>query len=308
MWRKFIPLFLFLLFLSSCDSEKKEDSPILKFGLIADIQYADIDTQRTIYGARYYRNSLNKLDECVKTLNAEQVEFTINLGDLIDRNPNDLPPVMEHLGRLQAPVHNIPGNHDYSGIEDNSALYRSLNMPAPYFSFVKENWRFIFLNTNEVATYANIKNTPLEQEHREMIQRIKKDKKNNDGSYNGGISKAQINWLKRELQDATLAHQNVLLFSHHPFYPEKESTALNDKEILDILSSAPIVKAAISGHHHPGGFGYYKQLANITLEGMVETEHDNSFAIAEIYKDKLVIRGKGRATSYVIPLNTPLPK
>lgn len=268
--------------------------PLVRFGLIADVQYADAEPRIN----RFYRNSLDKLADCVRVLNAEQVDFTINLGDFVDKTVKELPPVLMRLGKLEKPLYNTTGNHDYGEVTDNASLYKRLGMPSAYYSFEKKGWKFIVLNTNEIAPYANIKGTPKEQEHKQMLARIKDEKRTNGAGYNGGIGKEQMEWLEKELKQASEAGHGVLVFSHHPLYPAKEYTALNDQEILQLLSRYSCVRAVISGHHHPGAFGLYEGIPCATLEGMVETEKENSFALVELYDDRIIFTGKGRAKSY----------
>ena len=64
-----------------------------------------------------------------------------------------------------------------------------------------------------------------------------------------------------------------------------------------------VVHVAFSGHHHAGAFGYYKNIPLITLEGMVETENQNAYAIVEISQDHLLVKGQGRASSYSFKLS-----
>lgn len=288
---------------------KDRDLPI-RFGLIADIQYGDCDPGR----ARFYRNALVKLDECIAKFNAEHVDFTINLGDSSDRNFNDLSAVAERFSKLSAPIYNTTGNHDYKGVTDNDSLFRKLGMPAEYYVFTKNGWRFVMLNTNEVAPYSNCEGTWKENELNRMKASISSGKKNNGAAYNGGISSRQLQWLVKQLETAGKNRENVLIFSHHPLYPAMGLTALNDSEILDVLSKASCVKAIVSGHHHTGAYGTYKGIPCITLEGMIETEKDNAYALVEIDAGGITITGFGRASTYRIPLrggttmSSPVPE
>lgn len=175
-----------------------QSSPLIRIGLIADIQYGNIDPS----GTRFYRNSLQKLEACVADLNSEKVDFTINLGDLTDRNPDDLDPVISLLGGLTKPVYNTTGNHDYVGIKDNDTLYKKLGMPAAYYSFEHADWVFVMLNTNEVASYSAIAGIKKEEELAGMLERIKKDGRNNGQTWNGGIGKQQMKWLTDVLKNA----------------------------------------------------------------------------------------------------------
>ena len=54
-----------------------QEKPIIKFGVIADIQYSDDDAK----GTRFYRNSLNKLEASINDINTELVDFSVILGE-----------------------------------------------------------------------------------------------------------------------------------------------------------------------------------------------------------------------------------
>lgn len=287
---------LFFCLLLACSSKH---SQVIHIGIIADIQYCDCETK----GSRFYRNSLPKLEEAVMYLNQKNVQFTINLGDLVDRDtPNNIEEILTRLQKSDNKVYNITGNHDYDEISDNDALYKQLGMPASYYSFTKQDWRFILLNTNEVASYANITGTPLEAELESMLTQIREAGRKNGASYNGGISQKQLAWLKQELETAQEQDEKVIVFSHHPLYAAPGLTALNDLEILDVLSAYSCVKAAISGHHHPGDFGTYNGIPFITTEGMIETENENAYGILELTKEQIILSGKGRTKSYTLQI------
>lgn len=284
-------LFLVLL-LPSCASKTKQ---AVRIGVIADIQYCDCETR----GTRFYRNSLQKLEAAVQELNKENVDFTINLGDLVDRDtPVNLEAVLTRLDRLKGTVYNTTGNHDYGGVTNNDSLYNALNMPQAYYSFLHGDWRFIMLNTNEVASYAHVQGTPLEAELNVLMEQIRENGRPNGFTYNGGVSKQQLAWLKQELDQAQEQAQKVIILSHHPLYASPGLTALNDLEILELLSAYSCVKAGISGHHHPGDFGTYKGIPFITTEGMIETETENAYGILELTQEQIRLSGKGRTRSY----------
>lgn len=275
-------------------TKAQQSTPILRIGLIADIQYADVDSR----GTRYYRNSLNKLRNCVDELNKKKVQFSLNLGDVIDRNPKDLDSVLPILKRLKKPIYTTTGNHDYHGITENDFLYKKLGMPAEYYSFTKKGWLFIMMNTNEVASYANIEGTWKEKELKKMVDSIKLAKGVNAEEYNGGISSRQLIWVDSLLAKAQSEGTNVFIFSHHPLDFSRGFTALNSKNILHVISKYNCVKALFAGHHHSGDFGYHSTIPCITLEGMVETPDQNAYGILEIYANGFEVKGVGRTKSY----------
>ena len=290
--KNIIGLFMCISMLGSCWSSQ-DDSSNLKFGLFADTQYADCPSD----SKRFYREALQKLDTCVRCFNEENVQFSINLGDIIDRKNSDLNTIKSYLCQLKNDVYHITGNHDYKEVTDNSVLYRQLGMPSEYYSFKKGNWVFIMLNTNDVAAYANVKGTEKEQELTKMQEKVKQTGGKQGHRWNGGIGRTQMEWLDNLLTDCGKNKNNVLVFSHHPFYPSSEFTALNNMEILETISRHPCVKAVFSGHHHAGEFGYYKGIPMITQEGMIETEKQNAYSIVEITRDSIRVKGYGRVPS-----------
>ena len=64
---------------------KETEKPEVTFGVMADIQYCDCG-RNWVKWTRYYRNSLNKLEKAVVELNSEDLDFVIQVGDLIDRD------------------------------------------------------------------------------------------------------------------------------------------------------------------------------------------------------------------------------
>ncbi|GAA4180728.1 metallophosphoesterase [Sphingobacterium ginsenosidimutans] len=283
----FLPL-LFILFYSMGKAQS-----VIRIGLIADPQYADKDTR----GSRFYRNSLDKLDSAVTAINREGVDFTVMLGDLVDVGPKDLQPALQRLNKLKSPVYNILGNHDYVDVDDGGHLYKLYKMPNPYYTVEKGEWLFILLNTNELADYATKAGSGQREAWKKINDILKTAKRNNDQPWNGGISEKQLKWMERQLHKAQSASKKVIVFTHHPLYPENGLEALNNREILTLIEKYPVVKVVISGHHHPGNFATYKGIPMITLEGMIETADRNAYGILELNDHQLDIHGEGRMTT-----------
>lgn len=290
---------LLFLFISAVftvlDAQTKITEPILKVGLIADIQYGDCETN----GSRFYRNSINKLREAVKDINDNNVSFTVNLGDFTDRNLEDLNAVMAELSRLNANMYNVTGNHDYVGVKDNQVLYNKLLMPSDHYSldFPRLGIQFLFLNSNEISLYSNVLDTDKQVELDAIKTKLKAENRKNNYSWNGALSNGQLNWLDKKLKLARADNMKVIICMHHPLYPDNNHNALNDREILDVIGEYDCVKAVLSGHNHAGNFGYYKGIPFVTMEGMIETESNNAYGIIEIFKDKMIVKGRGRVTS-----------
>ena len=291
-----IPLAVLALLGNMGNAPPPQDTePLIRFGLIADIQYADCEP----HGSRFYRNSLPKLDACIAILNGAGVDFTINLGDLADRSYQDLDSVLVRLNRLERSVFNLSGNHDYNGIPDNQALCRKLGMPAEYYAFEEKGWVFILLNTNEIADYSLPADAEGRRELADMHARIQQTGGRQGASWNGGIGRWQLEWLAERLADAEKAGRGVIIFSHHPLYPATAYSALNSDAILQTIGGYSCVRAIFAGHHHAGGFAAYEGIPVVTMEGMVETETQNAFAIVSIYGNKILLEGYGRTARRV---------
>lgn len=289
-------LFPILSFLADAQSFAQTGHQPVRIGLIADIQYADKPDSRT----RFYRSSVTKLDEAVQYLNKEQLAFTVVMGDLVDEGPQDLQPVLTLLNRLKAPYHCILGNHDYPKVFEKD-LFKKFQMPKEYYSFDKNGWKFVFLNTNELASYAVQSGSAREKEFFRLQDRLKATGMKNIPSYNGGVGAEQLEWLERQLKEAQRTNKKVMVFSHHPFLPKNGLETLNSEELVQLFLKYPQVKAVISGHHHPGNFAMYQGVPFITLEGMVDTP-ENAYGSMDIFEDKIVVYGKGRMTSRELTL------
>lgn len=293
----FKPHILFLSLLISSFISFAQDGPnFFRIGLIADIQYADKADSKT----RFYRSSEPKLQEAVASLNKEDLAFTAVLGDLVDEGPKDLQPIMDLLNQLHAAHYQLLGNHDFPKVYERD-LYRQFDMPHPYYTVEKDNWQFIFLNTNELASYAVEEGSKLERAYQKLITQVKAEGRRNAQPWNGGIAKKQFKWLERKLKAAERKGKKVVVFSHHPFLPANGLETLNSPELIALFVKYNTVKAVISGHHHPGNFEMYEGIPFITLEGMVETVN-NAFGYMDIYPDKLIIHGQGRLTSRELPI------
>ena len=118
-----------------------QDKLQFRFGILSDVQYADIKDGHSFRGVpRYYRACLEGLKRAVIAWQQQQVEFAVQYGDAIDGfNPKDqsetaMQSVLQAFSGLQKPVYHMIGNHDlYNlprqrlnevlGIQGNTASY-----------------------------------------------------------------------------------------------------------------------------------------------------------------------------------------
>lgn len=264
--------------------------PILKIGLVADPQYADKPTN----GTRHYKESLWKLKEAIDTFNCKNVDLVQNLGDIIDDEWSSFDSIIPIYNKLNQDIENyqLLGNHDFSVDSIHlSSLLEKLSMPDFYYSYSKKGWRFIVLDATDYSFFSN----PLHNHDIHQVNSYYENSKeeSNKQRWNSAIGKEQQIWLKKELDSASLLKQKVILFSHLPIRPRDNMHNIwNDFEIIDIIENSPNVVAFINGHNHSGDYVFKNGIHYITMSGMVETMI-NSYAILEIHKESLVIRGYG---------------
>lgn len=291
----FIYLLGALLFASTaCKQEEKPMKPLFSFGIFADVQYVDWEPVKT----RHYRESIPKLKEIVQNYNQEDLEFVIHLGDLIDEDIESFSDVLPLFKKFKAPVYQVVGNHDYSVSKDKkSKVLPLMGLQKGYYDFKVKNWRFLVLDGNEISFFTKPFGFPGHDEARAMYDRLKEQNAVNAQSYNGAMSKTQIDWMEQQLQTACGNDEKVIIFSHYPIYPQNLHNLWNDEEVLRAVESFDCVKAYFNGHNHYGNYAEKEGLHFLTLEAVVETPDTNAYGIIDVYEDRLVLRGRGRLSN-----------
>jgi len=147
-----------VIFISSClpHSEDVGLRGPVRFGIVTDCHYADVDPS----GTRFYRESLIKLSECVARMNAEKVDFLIELGDLKDQ---DKVPVeqqtLSYLDRIEGvfrqfagPRYHVLGNHDVDSLSKSQFLAKventGIDRGRSYYSFDVKGLHCVVLDAN----------------------------------------------------------------------------------------------------------------------------------------------------------------
>jgi manganese-dependent ADP-ribose/CDP-alcohol diphosphatase len=274
----------------------QEQKPLFSFGLIADIQYCNCEPS----GTRYYRKSLSKLEEAITSLRIDSPSFLIDLGDLINKDMISYKPVMSMLDTAGFKIYHVTGNHDYA-VEPRQKKKIPTLLPSKdgYYSFLYGNFRFIILNGNEISTYysSNKRNIKTATNY---ITKLKNNGEINALDWNGGMSDKQILWLSNQLNTSSKNNEKVFIFCHFPIFPENEHNLFNYRDILTVLSDYDNIITWFAGHNHAGNYGNFNMIHFVTIRGMVETDDSNSFALVEVYKNKIWIKGSGREKSQIL--------
>jgi manganese-dependent ADP-ribose/CDP-alcohol diphosphatase len=276
--------------------ENQDKSPLFSFGLISDIQYCDCDPA----GTRFYRSSLSKLEEAVRSFRSDSLAFVVNLGDMIEKDFASYKPVYRILDTAGFKIYHTTGNHDFSVEPRMKKRIPPLRSSKEgYYSFNYDNYRFIILNGNELSTYATA-NKSVIKDVNDFILKLKNDGELNGTDWNGGMSSKQLVWLSNQLNNSVKNNEKVFIMCHFPVYPENEHNLLNYTDVLTILKRYTNIIAWFNGHNHAGNYGNYNMIHFITMRGMVETEKINSYALIEVYNNKIWIKGSGREKSQIL--------
>lgn len=270
-----------------------QEAPLVRFGAIADPQYAPAAPR----GTRYYANSLWKLSEAIEDLNGQDLDFVVTLGDVIDRHVDAYNHILPLYQKVETDNWFVLGNHEYDvGKDYVQTVPMYLGMKERYYSFVENGVRFITTDGNDLSMYATPEETPRRDEAETLYNALVDAEAVNAKTWNGGISAEQFDWLKAELDAAQAAGEKVIVFNHFPAAPDDMHNLWNYKDMQAMLSEYDNVMAYFNGHNHAGNYGEVGGVHYVTVEGMLETPDTTAYAIIEVYEDKVVMDGFGRAS------------
>ena len=257
-----------------------------RFGIVTDCHYADADAA----GQRFYRQSRDKLGECVARMNAEKVDFLIELGDFKDQ---DRPPVeqqtLAHLDKIEAvfqrfggPTYHVLGNHDADSISKPQFLARVTNTGIEagrgYYSFDSNGLHCIVLDANFSANGTQY------------------DHGNFDWT-DANIPPRELAWLR---DDLAVAAGPVVVFIHQLLDGSGAVYVKNAADVREILENSGKILAVFQGHHHAGAYTRINGIHYYTLISTVEGQgaENNSYAIVEVPPDlNAVVTGYRKAKS-----------
>ncbi|XP_060071491.1 manganese-dependent ADP-ribose/CDP-alcohol diphosphatase-like [Ylistrum balloti] len=331
--------------LTNCTSEsstQNHQEPICKVGIIADVQYANLEDRFnfTKTRLRFYRKALTLLKRAVTDWSTENVDCVLQLGDIIDgfnkaENASDsaLATVTEALKHVAVPVYHTWGNHELYNFTQkelmNSVLF-SGNLPQctcpegkSYYSFhVHRKLKVLVLNCYEISMLG----LPEGSEEYTQAEKMLRDKNPNEDlnspvgltgtdrrfvKFNGTLSSLQLQWLNETLQEARENETNVIIIGHisiHEGSADSACLCYDHEDILKILSNhGECVLCYLAGHDHEGGSCVDSSgILHVTFPGTVESSEPDAHATAYLYKDSFAIHGKGSYPSFETKLRYPI--
>ncbi len=277
------------------------EKPLLRFGVIADPQYADVEPK--LEYDRFYRNSPKKLADAIETLNGEDLAFVVTLGDLVDRDWDSFDTILPVYDGLRHENILLPGNHDFAVEPQRLAdVHARLGMPAPWHDFARSGIRFVVIDGNEVSLFSTPQGHSRHAEAVERLEALEKAGAINAMPWNGGIGEEQCAWLEQALADARERGEAVIVMGHYPLYPENQHNLWNGERLVELFERSGNVIAYLNGHNHVGNLGRAGSTWYVNFKGMVDTETENTFAVVEVFKDRIEVIGYGREESRSLAL------
>lgn len=277
------------------------EKPLLRFGVIADPQYADLPPWLEMN--RYYANSLDKLRQAIGVLNGEDLSFVVTLGDLIDRGWESYDPVLAVYQGLRHESFLMPGNHDFFVAPTQLGdVHKRLGMPAAWHDFARGGFRFVAIDGNEISLFSTPEGHPRHTLAQQRLETLLAEGAINAKEWNGGIGDEQFGWLEAVLARASAADEKVVVMGHYPLYPENEHNLWGAERLTDLFARSGNVIAYLSGHNHVGNLGRAGNTWYVNFKGMVDTEAENTFAVIEVFGDRIEIIGYGREESRTLAL------
>lgn len=278
-----------------------QDIPLVRFGVIADPQYADAEPW--LDADRFYRNSIAKLRDAIHRLNGEDLAFVVTLGDLIDRDWESFAPVLEVYRDLRHESLLLPGNHDFAVAPQYlGEIHQRLGMPAPWHDFLRGGIRFVVVDGSEISLFSAPKGDPRRIRAEQTLRELEASGAINAKPWNGAMSEEQHLWLEAVLERAKTAVERVVVMGHYPLYPENPLNQWDCRRLVELFQRSGNVIAYLNGHNHEGNLGRYGGTWYVNFKGMVDTETENTFATVALHPNRIEISGYGREESRTLPL------
>jgi len=248
-------------------------APLLRFGVVTDLHYADTDP----VGTRAYRESVGKLAECVQVLNAKGAAFLVELGDFKDQDKApDEARTLKYLEAIESvfagftgPRYHVLGNHDMDSLSKTQFLAAAPNtgiVPnAARYSFLSGGVRFLVLD-------ANHKGDGSDYDH------------GNFDWTDANIDAPQVAWLANTLRSSA---EPVIVLVHQQLDGTGDYYVKNAAEVRAVLEKSGRVIAVLQGHRHEGAFNTINGIPYFTFRGLVEGAGvwNSAYAIVDVMPD-----------------------
>lgn len=262
-------------------AENPRIKPLVRVGILTDLHSADKPEK----GTRYYRETSEKLREAVGLFNAEQPDFVIELGDLIDR-ADTVEQELEWLAAIEkvyaevmVPRHYVLGNHCVDTLTKAEFAAHTGASKMPHYSFDVGGVHFVVLD----ACYRS-DGEPY-------------GRKNSDWQ-DANIPSAELSWLEADLAKSV---SPVIVFAHQRLDEAGKHGVRNSGAVRELLEKHGRTLAVFQGHSHKNEYQQIRGIHYVTLVAMIEGSgaENSGYGMLEILPDRsLRLRGFHRQQSH----------
>ncbi len=270
----------------------------LRFGIITDIHFS---TENETAAAEA---TAAELRACIKFWQGRDVDFLLQLGDLINGSDTFKHEELRQVSSIFKPfpvtIRNVIGNHCLA--LPRRELMESLGLQSAYYTFTMQGFRFMVLDGMEVS----VLRTPETEEDRQLLAHFHAHPELHD--YCGAVGSRQKAWLQNWLEEAEHSGEKVIIICHFPLLAEttdqRHGLLWNHLEIAELLASSPAVKACLSGHYHYGGYAQLNAIHFVVLPAFVNRSAHPRFicGTVELTGERMVVQNQLDETLYTLPL------
>ena len=260
----------------------------VRFGLIADTQYAD----RPCSIGRYYRNALRKTGKCMEIFRREGVDFIVHLGDIIDcpEQPREgceaMDAVLNVMRGADIPLYFVLGNHDLASVP-YEVLCGRLGLKSGYYSFDLGGVHFIVLDSNFDVNGERYRpeNSRWDQCH---------------------VSPGELLWLAEDLKTAQAGP--AVVFVHALLDDLVDPHVIrNAFQVRPVLENCGREVTVFQGHKHSGYESETNGIRYHTLKAVVNGRARYSCLIAEAGPEGVSVKEFDSSGEIKKKRNVPLP-
>lgn len=262
-------LFLSAAGLASSAFANSNSGPRVKAALITDLHFADKDPA----GSRHYRETLSKLREAKSRFAKEELDFIVELGDLIDAADSVevelkyLDTVNREFSSINEERHYVLGNHCVQTLTKDEFL-KAVSQDRSFYSFDKGHIHFVVLDAcfrKDGEPYG----------------------RNNFEWTDSNIPQEELDWLKEDLDRSDRA---TIVFVHQRLDVDGNHGVKNNADVRKILEESKQVLAVFQGHSHQNDLKEINGIPYCTLVAMVEGSGDenNAYSTLTIFPNRSI--------------------
>jgi predicted phosphodiesterase len=253
---------------------------LLRVGLITDLHYAD----KPPAGTRYYRETLEKLDEAARQFAADKPAFVVELGDLIDA-ADSVETEQRWLNRIDGEFsaiaqdrHYVLGNHCVDMLTKEEFL-GGVEREQSYYAFERGGFHFVVLDAcfrGDGQPYG----------------------RRNSHWTDANLPPAEIEWLAADLK---ATDKPAIVFVHQRLDVSGDYGVKNAPEVRRVLENSGRVLAVFQGHSHENDYREINGIHYTVLRAMVEGSGagNSGYSLLSIARDGTIhLTGFSQQRSY----------